>query len=137
MKDLLNIIPNHIRILELKTAMQGFDVTAMHTAGEDIKGILMKFSKNAMEIMKLWNTRERLFPTLIKMLNGCWNLLDLSLEDRKHTSVIGGVKGLLDYPERNTSVISESCNMKKQQYQMGKEEWEDIIIDMFWQFLWM
>ena len=39
MKDLLDIIPDHIRILQMKTDMQGFDVTAMHSAGEHIKRI--------------------------------------------------------------------------------------------------
>lgn len=39
MKDLLDIIPDHIRILDMKTDMQGFDVTAMHSAGEQIKRI--------------------------------------------------------------------------------------------------
>ena len=39
MKDLLDIIPEHVRILALKTDMQGFDVTAIKSAGEDIRRI--------------------------------------------------------------------------------------------------
>ena len=36
---MLDIIPKHVRILELKTDMQGFDVTAIKSAGEDIQRI--------------------------------------------------------------------------------------------------
>ncbi|KAL7515953.1 hypothetical protein ACHAWX_001019 [Stephanocyclus meneghinianus] len=39
LKELLDIIPDHIRILQMKTDMQGFDVTAIQSAGEDIKRI--------------------------------------------------------------------------------------------------
>lgn len=39
LKDLLDIVPDHVRILEMKTDMQGFDVTAIQSAGEDIKRI--------------------------------------------------------------------------------------------------
>jgi len=39
LKDVLDIIPKHVRILELKTDMQGFDVTAIKSAGEDIQRI--------------------------------------------------------------------------------------------------
>lgn len=39
LKDVLDIIPKHVRIIELKTDMQGFDVTAIKSAGEDIKRI--------------------------------------------------------------------------------------------------
>lgn len=36
LKDVLSIIPEHIRILQMKTDMQGFDVTAIKSAGDDI-----------------------------------------------------------------------------------------------------
>ena len=36
LKDVLDIVPSRVRILQMKTDMQGYDVTAIRSAGEDI-----------------------------------------------------------------------------------------------------
>lgn len=39
LKDLLDIIPDRVRILQMKTDMQGFDVAAIRSAGRDIRRV--------------------------------------------------------------------------------------------------
>jgi len=39
LKDILDIIPDRVRILQMKTDMQGFDVTAIRSAGKDVARI--------------------------------------------------------------------------------------------------